>query len=189
MKRSIANFVAFQLGWFACVLPAAAGMPWLGVAFVACWVAVHIATSDHPKGELLMALIVAPAGFAADSMLVLSGLMAIPPEAQLGSPSTLWLAAMWVNLGATLNQSLRWLQGRLLLSSLFGVIGGPLAYYAGMRFGAVAFPEGTTLAMLGVAVEWGIATPLLVYLAHSLAQQRDDTSQAARAETAEGGAS
>jgi hypothetical protein len=28
--RLLVNFVAFQLGWFACVLGAAQGLPWLG---------------------------------------------------------------------------------------------------------------------------------------------------------------
>ncbi len=39
------NFVAFQLGWFACVLGAANALPWLGPVVVATVVSLHLATS------------------------------------------------------------------------------------------------------------------------------------------------
>ncbi len=37
--RLLLNFAAFQIGWFACVLGAANGFPWLGPVVVAAVVA------------------------------------------------------------------------------------------------------------------------------------------------------
>lgn len=177
MKRSIANFLAFQAGWFACILSAAAGVPWFGVAFVAAWVGVHIAASGNFKGELLIALLAGVVGYFADSLLIVSNVMAIPAEAQLGRPSTIWLIAMWVNFAATLNVSLRWLQSRLTLAAAFGAIGGPLAYYAGMKFGAVEFPQGVTPAVIASGLEWAIATPVLVLIARRFGSERTSCEQ------------
>jgi hypothetical protein len=38
----LGNFVAFQTGWFACVLGAANGMPWLGVIVAVLVVGWHV---------------------------------------------------------------------------------------------------------------------------------------------------
>jgi hypothetical protein len=66
-------------------------------------------------------------------------------------------------LATTLNLSLRWLHGRFLLASVFGAIGGPLAFLAGERLGAVVFPD-TMLAMLVLGAGWGVLFTLLVIL-------------------------
>jgi hypothetical protein len=59
---------------------------------------------------------------------------------------------MWIAFATTLNVSMRWLRGRPELALLFGAVGGPLAFYAGERLGAVTVhrPAGGT----GGAVGW-----------------------------------
>ena len=43
---------------------------------------------------------------------------------------------------------------------VIGLIGGPLAYIAGTKLGAVTLPRGN-LSLLILAIEWAILTPLL----------------------------
>ena len=62
----------------------------------------------------------------------------------------------------TLNHSLKWMQGRIVISILFGLIGGPLAYLAGEKLGAITILSTSSLYIL--ALGWAIITPLLVGL-------------------------
>jgi tetrahydromethanopterin S-methyltransferase subunit D len=62
-----------------------------------------------------------------------------------------------------LTSSLRWLQGRWLLGSLFGAVGGSLSYVAGARLGALDLPASASLWV--IALLWALALPLLSALA------------------------
>ncbi len=160
--KMLLNLIAFQIGWFVCVFGAAWGYPWAGPAYVVLWVGIHIALSSEQPRELGLAIIAAAWGYAADSLLVLLGQLSFPDYAQVGAPSTIWMAAMWVNFAATLNSSLKWLHHRWLLCIIFGAIGGPLAYYGGMKFGAVMLGDPLLTSLFAVAVVWAVSTPLLV---------------------------
>jgi len=63
------NFIAFQAGWFACVLGGAQGQPWLGAAAGLALVLVHLALverrAEEAKFVALVALAVALGGTAA----------------------------------------------------------------------------------------------------------------------------
>ena len=52
-----------------------------------------------------------------------------------------------------------------MLAAVFGGIGGPLAYYAGMRFGALDFPGNVWASLVAVGIEWAIACPAVFYIA------------------------
>lgn len=165
MKLTLTNVVLFHIGWFASVLGAANGLPWIGVAVVSGLLLAHLAIMRFRRGEALLlggALLI---GWSFDSAIVLMGGLAFPASAQLGGPTTLWMAFMWPNFATTLHTSLRWLQGRWALATIFGLIGGPASYFTGMKLGAVALPEPLWMSLLMIAIEWAIASPLLVWLA------------------------
>jgi hypothetical protein len=167
MNAVLINLVLFQLGWFVCVLGAAWGAPLAGPIFVAALTAVHITAMPHGAnraGETLLLAGAAGLGYAADSALVLGGLVSFPEVAALGRPSTVWMAAMWANFAMVLHVSLRWLRGRYLLGAVLGLLGGPASYYTGARLGAIEL-AGPTEGLVGVGVEWAIATPVLLVLA------------------------
>lgn len=44
---TVHNIVAYQAAWFACVLGAAYGMPWIGAAVCLAVVAAHLALSKQ----------------------------------------------------------------------------------------------------------------------------------------------
>ena len=52
MNRTLFNFVAFQVGWFSCVLGAANGLPLLGVLVVCLIVALQAAALFRTTGRL-----------------------------------------------------------------------------------------------------------------------------------------
>lgn len=165
MKLTLTNLVLFHIGWFASVLGAANGLPWLGVATVSGLLIAHLALMRFRPAELLLLAGALAIGWTFDSAIVLLGGLAFPPSAQLGAPTTLWMAFMWPNFATMLNTSLRWLHGRWALATVFGLIGGPVSYFTGMKLGAVVLPEPLWSSLLLIGVEWAVASPLLVWLA------------------------
>ncbi len=185
MLHPVANLLAFQLGWFAGVVGAAAGWPLLGPLYTALWLALHLRACAAARGvEVRLLLSAAVLGFAADSALVLGGLIAFPDDARLGAPTTLWMVALWVNLAATLRHGLGWLRGRAGLAALLGAVAGPLAYLAGSRLGAITLikPE---LATAAIALEWALSLPLLSALAAFVGRRVGLAPSLSERETAE----
>jgi len=178
MRRKVINFAAFQVGWFACILSAGWGWPWIGVTYVVAWAAVHVWHSDRRGAELRLLGLAGVLGYVADSTLVLIGLLSFADHAVLGWPSTLWMAAMWVNFATTLNVSLGWLRGRYAAGALLGLIGGPMAYYGGMTLNAVQLAEPLWRSLLAVGIEWMIATPLLLAMLELASRMRPSLADA-----------
>ena len=172
--RKAVNFIVFQAAWFAAVLGAAHGMPWLGVIAVPLALALHLALSPAWRPELLLALAAAATGFVFDSILIARGMFS-PVPYLLPSPfSSLWMVMLWVNLATTMNVSMGWLRGRYALGLVFGAIGGPLAYYSGAKLGAMTrLPDPAGLVGIGIA--WAIAFPLLL-AANELLQKTSERS-------------
>ena len=158
--RKIINFTAFQIAWFAAVLGAAHGMPWLGVVAVPLALGLHLALSPDWRPELLLALGAAAVGFVADSTLIAFGVFSPVPFLFPSPFSSLWMVMLWVNLATIMNVSMSWLRGRYALGAVFGAVGGPMAYYSGAKLGAMTtVPGAGDLAVL--AIVWAGAVPLL----------------------------
>lgn len=162
LKKAI-NFILFQAAWFACVLGAARGAPWLGPLFAAAVAAIALKLSDNRKAELRLFATAAALGFLFDTGMTGAGFFLPVPHFLPAPFSPPWLIALWLNLATTLNVSLAWLKGRYLPAAAFGAIGGPLAYYGGAKLGAAALPG--FYGLLALAAGWAAMTPLLVRLA------------------------
>ena len=175
-RRNLINFALFQCAWFAAVGGAAAGRPWLGPAVTLAWLSLHLRFYSAARvRDTAFLFACGAAGFAVDSALALTGMLSFPPASRLVPAtlwplSTLWMAALWVNLGMTLNHSLAWLQPRPVAALALGLVGGPAAYYAGGAMGAVLLPHGA-VSLLAVGLLWGLAMPALFYCCHRYARQ------------------
>jgi len=165
MTHPLANFLAFQLGWFAACLGAAKGWPILGPIYSSIWLSLHLRSLGKAWGsELRLLLLAALLGYFADSLLVVCGLLAFPEQAMLGAPSPVWMVVLWVNLAATLRHCLKWLHGiPLIIAAVFGAVAGPLSYFAGAKLGTVVLTQ-PLLSLAAIAMEWALATPALVGL-------------------------
>ena len=161
------NFILFQAGWFACVLGAARGFPWQGALAGLLIAGFTVLRSKHPRGELALAAAAALGGLAFDSALALSGWVDFEGAVPVSSLAPVWMVVLWALFATTLNVSLRWLREWPALGVLFGAVGGPVAYYAGERLGALSFTD-SMLGLTAVAVGWALATPLLLALARRL---------------------
>jgi len=159
----IANVVLFQAGWFACVLGAANGLPWLGSAIVVAIVAWHTQRMNQPLVETKLIAIAVLLGAAWDSVLVMLGWIAYPAGSLIVGAAPYWILALWALFATALNVSMRWLKQRPWLAALLGAICGPLSYWAAARLGAADFVEPLQV-VTALAVGWAIIMPLLMAL-------------------------
>lgn len=160
----LANIVLFQIGWFACVLGAANGLAWTGSVIALAIAGLHLWFAQQARVELQLLLIAVALGFAWDSAITAAGLIAFTSGNMLSGLAPHWIAALWLVFATSLNTSLRWLRGRVWLAILFGAVGGPLAYFAGAKLGALSFPD-PTLGLVLQAIGWAALMPILLKLA------------------------
>lgn len=164
-RRVISNFVLFQLGWFACVLGGAQGWALWGALLSLLIVLRHLQCAQDMRKETYLLLLAGAIGLAWESALVNAGLLIYPdPIAEIAgiALAPYWILALWLIFATTFNVSMRWLKARLWLAVPFGAIGGPLAFLAGEKLGAVVIPTPTT-TLIVLAAGWALWSPLLAW--------------------------
>lgn len=164
MIKTVINFIAFQVGWFACVLGAANGMPWIGLAVCLPIFVLHLSIAERPGAEINLIAIAVAIGLLLDSFLVLTGWLGYQNGILLAGMAPYWILLMWALFASTLNVSMRWLRGKYAMAAIFGAVGGPLSYLAGARLGAVEFIQAQP-ALITLALGWAITMPVLMRLA------------------------
>jgi hypothetical protein len=162
-QRAI-NLVLFQIGWITCALSGAYGWPLFGPLVVGASVAVQLWWIAAPLRQLSLLMVVAALGTSVDTLLQAAGVTRFHQSLVGGMLCPLWMTALWVNFGATLHQSLAWLQGHLFWACVLGAVGGPLSYWAGSRWGALELGDH---ALATLAIVWAVITPMLFRLARS----------------------
>ena len=172
------NLVAFQVGWFAAVLSAAAGRPWIGALTMAAVILLHLLRSRRPGSEAAIVGACGLIGGAWDSLLVALGWVSYPSGMLLANVAPYWIVGMWMLFATTLNVSLAWLKGRLALAVAFGAAGGPLAYFTGEKLGGINL-ESPAQALVALGIGWGVMMPLLLWLADCF-ERADAESHAAQ---------
>jgi hypothetical protein len=166
-QLNILNFIMFQAGWFACVLGAANGMSWLGIVVVSLLVIIHVAMARQRLAELALLVTVGLLGFLWENFVASRGLLVFESAARAGNLAPYWMAALWVIFATTLNLSLAWLKYRKFIAAILAAVAGPLAYFAGMRLGALEIPE-LMAGMVVLAAGWAMLFPLSLLLAERL---------------------
>lgn len=172
--RGLLNFVQLQAGWFACVLGAAHGQPWLGPAVVTGLVVLHLLSSSLPGRDLLMILALGLVGTALDSAQGALGLLTFR-GAMASWIAPAWITALWLHFGTALPPLAGLLRGRPLLAMALGAVAGPLAYSGGARLGAAELHPLFWPSLLSTGLVWAAVLPLAVRLFGSFHEtaQRD----------------
>lgn len=158
------NFIAFQLGWFSCVLMAARNTPEIGIAITLLLVVFHLLLDRNRINTVLLLIIVTIIGSAWDSLLTQQAVLIYNSGMFVEYLAPSWIMAMWLIFATTLTVTFRWLYGRYWLAMILGAVFGPLAYLGGSALGAVIIP-GMLTAMVSLSIGWALLMPLLIRLA------------------------
>lgn len=156
----VINILIYQMVWFLCVFKGDGG------AFLALFLlAFHLQRSTHLREDLKMMLVLLLVGLVVDGAIRYFGLISYRVD---GVPIPFWLAVVWLALAILPHHSLNWLKGRPLLSIVFASIGGPLAYWAGVRFGSAEFNSPLLLSLAVLATVWALMWPLVMAVANRI---------------------
>ena len=160
------SLIGYQAVWFTAVIGAGHGMAWPGVVAMLVYALVQLLCARNWRTDLSLIAVALVFGFLLDGALIRSGLASYSAGWPGRALAPAWILALWVTFALTFSQSLRYLQTRLGLAALLGLIGGPLAYLGAARgWHVVSFAEPSWRALLALAIGWALATPALAWLA------------------------
>ena len=166
MIFKIINFVLFQVGWFIGVLGATYNQTYFALTLSIVILMVHFAIIKNRILELKLIIIAGLIGLLFDGALLNFDLI-IYNDPGLPYPLTpIWIVMLWMFFAMTLNHSLAWLRQKIYISILFGALGGPLAYIAGEKLGAITLLSTNSIIILSIG--WAFITPVLLIIANRL---------------------
>lgn len=158
---SFANFLGFQAVWFACVLGAARGAPWIGPVAALVFGVACLERGRRARSAAALT-VVALLGAALDALLIATRALGYPHDdgraPELLAPP--WIVALWFAFAATFRLSMRWLGGRIVLQIALGLLGSPLSYLGAERLGAVRIGEDRFLSLAVLGGAWAVVFPL-----------------------------
>ena len=155
------NFVGLQLTWFACVLGGAQSNSWLCLVVGLPFIAWHLYLAKPALNELKLLGITLLVGSVFDQTILSLGLVQYPPHWWSNALLPLWMLMLWAIFATALNVALRWMHKKLIVAALFGLIGAPLSYYAGVKLGAMLHPV-VPIFYVVISLGWAVIMPMLV---------------------------
>lgn len=161
----ILNVVLVQLGWFACVLGESYGYPATGPVFVLLSIFFQFRKFAGDGRIFTYFAQIALIGFISDLIIILSGSLFFG-GCCTGLPFAYpyWMIALWISFSTTYFSSFEWLRQRYFLAAIIGFLGGPLAYFAGMKLNALYLGDNILYSLTIIGIIWGIAVPLMGFI-------------------------
>lgn len=166
MIKAVANFVLFQISWFAAILGGAQGWPLLGSAPAIIVVAIHLYMNrDKLMREVLLVTVVTLLGVFVETGFVEFGVLHYARSSADAALPPIWIIALWFAFGTLPHGSLSWLSGRLWLQLFLGAVFGPLSYVGGANLGAATLSVPLINSIAMISVGWAVAMVLIFQLA------------------------
>lgn len=164
-RNNVVNAILFQVLWFACVIGGAQHVIWPAVVSGIAMSIWQLHPSRRHVTDLIVLLAALVLGLIIDSSWIMFGLLEFNDSRPFALLAPGWILIMWIGFGLTINHSMAWLMKHPALPPLMGFIGGPLAYFAGLRLGAVEYQiEFWTMSLI-LGVIWAIVLIILVKIA------------------------
>lgn len=151
------NYAMYQAGWFACVLGASWQHPWAGLAITVVLIGVHLALTTERRIEFGLVLLALVVGAALELVQIAAGTYRFTSGTLSAALPPLWLLALWAQLATAFRFCLRAVVERPWRAVFFGGVGGPIAFLAGERLGAVTLLPPVGVAALRLSIPWALA--------------------------------
>jgi hypothetical protein len=169
--KTLLNVVFFQLLWLVCVGGAGRGYWWVGLPVMALFAAYHFKVTPWRVADGKLLLIAIVLGGIVDTLFVQLGLMQFNASVPSSAVAPVWILLLWAGFALTLNHSMSYFQTRFWPALVFGLLGGPLAYYVAKNiWKAVNFLQSDVIVYGALAFAWAVMTPLLLKIGSNLRQ-------------------
>lgn len=161
----LANFAGMQIAWFACVLGAAHDLVWAGWLVGLAFVAFHFVLLKDRRPDAILAVAALLLGVIYETLNHGAGVYSTTTDFFAAPAPPSWLLLLWVAFALAIRHSMGWMRGRYVVAAILGAIAGPMSWRGGAALGAVTFGDLAAPWWLTLGIEWGIAMPLLLYVA------------------------
>ena len=162
---ALVNYGAYQAGWFAAVLGAASGHGNAGVAVAAALIALHLWLARERGRELGLLALATVVGLVVETWQLHAGTYRLLSGVVPAHVPPVWLLALWAQFATTFRYSGRGVLARPAAAMLFGALGGPVAFLAGERLGAVVLTTPLWPGLVRLALGWSAALALFSWVA------------------------
>ena len=163
----LVNLIGFNVSWLGLVL--------LGNSFIPVtltWLVFHLYLSKHWRDEAAIICLVTATGIIVDSTLTFLSVFTFPEHIFM----PLWLVTLWAALGATIFNSLKFMQSSKLLQFSIGFIFPAFSYITGASLSAVVLPYGNFTTYFILAPIWALLL-MLFYYASNYIKASDTTAK------------
>ena len=167
------NYALYQIGWFACVLGGASHRRWTGFLVAMILVGVHLALSVERSLDVRLVVLATAVGAVVETIQIAAGTYRFTSGTVIDALPPPWLLAMWAQFATTFRFSLRGVITRPVSAALLGAVGGPIAFLAGERLGAVTRLPPLTPGLLRLSISWAIALVVFSVVVGRVTQDRD----------------
>jgi hypothetical protein len=169
----LVNYTLYQMGWFACVLGGASQRPWTGCLIAMILVGVHLALSVERSLEVRLVVLATAVGAAVEMYQIAAGTYRFTSGTVIDALPPPWLLALWAQFATTFRFSLRRVITRPVSAALIGAAGGPIAFLAGERLGAVTLLPPLTHGLVRLSIGWAIALVIFSAVVRRVTPERD----------------
>jgi Protein of unknown function (DUF2878) len=166
----IVNAIGYQIVWFTSIYGASISNIWLGFLASLLFAIAMLSLGGKSKNDFRLLCIGLCVGMSVDSFFAASGLIQYDAAWPFNNTAPLWILALWLSFSLTLNHSMSFLRGNLWIASLFGLIGGPIAYLGADRiFDVLHYGADILWVVLALGIAWAIAIPAILFIDERLA--------------------
>jgi hypothetical protein len=169
----LVNYGLYQIGWFACVLGGAWHRPWTGFLIAVILLGAHLTLSVERSLDARLLVFATAVGALVEMGQIAAGTYCFTSGTVMDALPPPWLLAMWAQFATTFRFSLRTVITRPIRAALFGAAGGPIAFLAGERLGAVTLLPPLTHGLLRLSISWAIALVVFSVVVRRVTSERD----------------
>ena len=169
----LVNYGLYQIGWFACVLGGAWHRPWTGFLIAVILLGAHLTLALERSLEARLVVFATAVGAFVEMGQIAAGTYRFTSGTVIEALPPPWLLAMWAQFATTFRFSLRTVIRRPIRAALFGAGGGPIAFLAGERLGAVTLLPPLTHGLLCLSISWAIALVVFSVVVRRVTPERD----------------
>ena len=169
MNLTLLNSLCYTAGWFWCVLFGIHGQPLLAIigAVVLILFQLYYTKSKNLAlyiQDVLLVVFSFPLGVLLELFFIQTNLIHYGNTSKMLAP--IWIIFLYPLFSLLINHSLKILKKNYLASFLFGFLGAPLSYIAGISLGGLTFPYPLLQTWIMIGICWGLFLCLLGKIAN-----------------------
>lgn len=178
MNLSLLNSLCYTAGWFWCVLfgiHAQSILATIGAVLLIIFQLYCTKIKDTALyiQDVLLVIFSVPLGALLEMFFIQTNLIHYANTTKMLPP--IWIVLLYPLFSLLLNHSLKIIKKNYLVSFLFGFLGAPLSYIAGISLGGLTFPYPLFQTWIMIGICWGLFLCLLAKIANVVEKATAET--------------